>query len=117
MNAVASRATSRGSSPNERVLMMGLSGLELTSSTGAKFRCTPTARASRAVTRPTSYASAASPMAPSAITGGNDVPPPRGSRCGSVYPPSMRIPGPLSMSVVTRSGTFARRWIALSLAA
>ena len=43
--------TCLGSSPNERVLMMGFSGLELTSASGNQFHCTPMARASCAVMR------------------------------------------------------------------
>ena len=47
-------ATSRGSSPKERVLMIGFAGLLFTSRTGANTQWIPTARASTAVTRPTS---------------------------------------------------------------
>ena len=64
--------------------MMGFSGLLFTSSTGAKVMCTPTARASVPITRPTSRASESEPIAPSAIVGGKTVPPPSGSRCGRV---------------------------------
>ena len=39
--------TRAGSSPNERMLITGLRGLLFTSATGAKFTCTPRARASR----------------------------------------------------------------------
>ena len=42
------RATSSGSEPNERTPITGLSGLMLTSATGAKFRFTPTAARSAA---------------------------------------------------------------------
>ena len=42
-----------GSSPKERMLMMGLSGLLLTSASGAKIQCTPAARASSAIILPT----------------------------------------------------------------
>ena len=52
MKAAPNRDTAPGLSPNDRVLMIGLSGLEFTSNTGAKIICTPTARASTAVTRP-----------------------------------------------------------------
>ncbi len=52
MKAAPRRATVSGSSPNDRMLMTGFSGLLLTSTTGAKIQCTPRARASRAVTRP-----------------------------------------------------------------
>ena len=44
----------RGSSPNDRVLMIGLAGLLFTSATGAKARWMPTARPSSAVMRPIS---------------------------------------------------------------
>ena len=82
MYAAPSSATASGSSPKARVLMMGFSGLELTSRTGAKFRWTPSARASTAVMRPYSYANAGSPIAPKAIVGGKLVPPPCGSSVG-----------------------------------
>ena len=52
--AVPRAATRFGSSPKERTLMTGFSGLLLTSSTGAKGTWTPMARASSAVTRPIS---------------------------------------------------------------
>ena len=41
-----------GSSPNERTLMMGLSGLSFTSASGANIQWMPAARASRAVYLP-----------------------------------------------------------------
>ena len=47
-------ATITGFSPNDRVLMIGLAGLLLTSATGAKLRWMPTARPSSAVIRPIS---------------------------------------------------------------
>ena len=50
--AATSRATAWGDSPNERVLMIGLSGLLFTSATGEKLQWIPTARASSAVMRP-----------------------------------------------------------------
>ena len=53
-SAATIRPTASGSSPNERVLMMGLAGLLLTSATGAKARWIPTARPSSAVIRPIS---------------------------------------------------------------
>ncbi len=53
MNCVTYSETCCGSSPNERMLMMGLSGLLLTSASGAKIQCTPAARASSAVILPT----------------------------------------------------------------
>ena len=56
-NALASAPTRAGSSPNERMLMTGLRGLLLTSATGAKLMCTPSARPSTAVMRPASCAS------------------------------------------------------------
>src|SRR5450755_2055781 len=37
--------TCLGSSPNDRVLMMGLAGFEFTSASGKKFQCTPKAMA------------------------------------------------------------------------
>jgi hypothetical protein len=51
-NCATYSATCFGSSPNERILMMGLSGLLFTSATGANTQCTPMARASMAVMRP-----------------------------------------------------------------
>ena len=81
-NAAPSRATSAGSSPKERVAMTGLSGLLLTSSTGAKGRWTPTARASTAVMRPISRARLSSPVAPTAISDGNRVAPPSSMSLG-----------------------------------
>ena len=83
MKAAPSRPTASGSSPKERVLITGLSGLLFTSSTGAKSQCTPTARASAAVTRPYSKASSSSPAAPKAIVGGKLVPPPCARSDGS----------------------------------
>ena len=76
MKAAPSRATACGSSPKERVLITGFSGLLFTSRTGAKSQCTPTARASTAVMRPYSKASSSSFTAPKAIVGGKLVPPP-----------------------------------------
>ena len=73
--AAARRATSAGSSPNDRVLMTGLRGLLFTSATGAKLTCTPRARASTAAMRPASNASPSSPDAPNAIARGKAVPP------------------------------------------
>jgi hypothetical protein len=52
MNAFTIAATVFGSSPKDRVLMIGFSGLLLTSATGKNTQCTPSARASRAVTTP-----------------------------------------------------------------
>ena len=49
-----------GFSPNERMLMIGLSGLLLTSATGANNQLTPMARASRAVSAPSSVTPARS---------------------------------------------------------
>ncbi len=62
--------------------MMGFRGLEFTSRTGAKFRWTPTALASIAVMRPYSRANRSSPMAPKAMVGGKEVPPPWGKKGG-----------------------------------
>ncbi len=81
--AAARRPTRSGSSPKARVLMMGLSGSLLTSTTGAKVMWTPTARASRPVIRPASRANRSSSTAPSAMVGGSCVPPPSGRREGS----------------------------------
>ena len=83
MKAAPSLPTVSGSSPNDRVAMTGLSGLLLTSTTGAKSQWTPTARASRAVMRPYSKASASSRAAPKAMVGGKSVPPPWGRSDGS----------------------------------
>ena len=63
--------------------MIGLSGFEFTSRTGAKFMCTPTARASSAVIRANRSTSASVPTAPKAIVGGKLVPPPWPRRLGS----------------------------------
>ncbi len=52
MYAATSRAAAVGSSPNDRVLMIGFFGLLLTSATGENVRWIPTARASSAVIRP-----------------------------------------------------------------
>ena len=52
ISAATRRPTCAGSWPNERVLMIGLSGLLLMSATGANARWMPTARPSIAVTRP-----------------------------------------------------------------
>ncbi len=52
-NMAPMEETAAGSSPNARTLMTGLSGLLLTSSTGANGTWIPTARASLAVTAPT----------------------------------------------------------------
>ena len=70
ISAAASRPTSTGSSPNERVLMIGLAGLLLTSATGANARWIPTARPSSAVIRPIWYARLSLPAAPTPILGG-----------------------------------------------
>ena len=94
--AEARRATTAGSSPNERVLMTGLRGLLLTSATGAKLTCTPRARASTAVMRPASNASPSSPAAPNAIARGN------------VVPPRRRNPTPVSKSAAFSSGKVER---------
>ena len=52
MYAATRSPTCSGSSPKERVLIMGFAGLELTSASGKKFQCTPMARDSSAVMRP-----------------------------------------------------------------
>jgi len=53
-SAATMRPTWAGSSPNARVLMIGLAGLLFTSATGANASWTPTARPSSAVMRPRS---------------------------------------------------------------
>ncbi len=50
----AIRDTISGSDPNERRLMIGFSGLSLTSATGLKLTFKPMARSSRPVTAPAS---------------------------------------------------------------
>ena len=99
-----SRPTCSGSSPKERTLMTGFSGLLLTSRTGAKGTCTPIARASSAVTRPISYASPGSPDAPSAMSAGNRVAPPSQMLVGACTTPSNRNPAPASRSALTSRG-------------
>ena len=97
--------------------MTGLSGLLLTSSTGAKGRWTPTARASTAVTRPISQARLSSPAAPTAMSDGNRVAPPSSMSLGRKTAPRMRYPAPLSRSAPTSSGYFASDCRLLILAA
>ena len=97
--------------------MTGLSGLLLTSSTGAKGRWTPTARASVAVTRPISWARRSSPVAPTAINDGNRVAPPNSMLLGRKTAPRMRKPAPLSRSAPTSSGYLASDCRLLILAA
>ena len=65
--ARAMRATSAGSSPYERMLITGLSGLLLTSATGAKAQWMPRARPSRAVTSPVKRAASSERVAPMAM--------------------------------------------------
>ena len=77
-----------------RVLITGLRGLLLTSTTGAKLTCTPSARASVAVMRPACYASDARRL-PAAIAIGR----------GNAVAPAMRNPTPDSKSAVLSSGT------------
>ena len=50
--SVTNRDTVGGSSPNERMLMIGLAGLLLTSASGAKLTWMPTARPSTAAAAP-----------------------------------------------------------------
>ena len=95
MYAAASRPTVAGSSPKDRVLITGLRGLLLTSTTGAKFTWMPIARASTAVMRPASKARRGSPAAPNAMARGKFV------------APSIRNPTPVSKSEVTSRGIFA----------
>ena len=85
--------------------MTGLAALLLTSRSGAKFTCTPSARPSIAVIRPSSYASIVSRVAPNAICGGKIVAPPRSIALGRKYPPRARSPAPYSKSLLTSSGT------------
>ena len=101
--AEASRDTTAGSSPNERVLMTGLRGLLLTSATGAKLTCTPRARASTAVMRPASNASPSSPAAPNAIAR------------GKVVPPRSRNPMPVSKSAAFSRGSAESAWSRLKM--
>src|SRR5213594_2591372 len=68
------RDTCRGSSPNERMLMMGFAGLLFTSASGAKLTWMPTARPSTAAASPIVYASRGLPVAPTAMICGNAVP-------------------------------------------
>ena len=69
-SAATMPATAAGSSPKERVLMIGLAGLLLTSATGANARWMPTARPSSAVMRPISYAMLSLPVGAHAHIGG-----------------------------------------------
>ena len=97
--------------------MIGLSGLLLTSRIGANGTWMPTARASSAVIRPVSYASAGSPVAPSAMWGGNSVAPPSSRPVGTWTAPRSRKPAPASRSAPTSSGTGAAAWRLLSFTA
>ena len=56
INAVVRSATTSGRSPKALILITGLCGLLLTSTTGASIQLIPTARASVAVTLPISTA-------------------------------------------------------------
>ena len=85
--------------------MMGLAGLLLTSTTGAKTKLMPTARPSRATIEPMRYASSSRPVAPTAILPGKAV----ASR--------IRIDGPDSRSAAMKSGSVDARWRALKRAA
>ena len=69
-HAAPRRATSSAFAEKLRSAITGLSGLLLTSSTGAKFQLKPVLRMPRATAAPTSCASDASPAAPSAIAAG-----------------------------------------------
>ena len=79
--------------------------------------CMPTARASSAVIRPSSKARRSSPVAPSAMSGGNRCRRRAPCRRASAVPPLERMPGPFSMSAAMRSGTSASSWSMFSLAA
>ena len=98
-------ATASGFSPNERVLMIGLAALLLTSATGAKSRWMPTARPSIAVIRPISYASNSRPVAATPIL------------VGKAVPPLNRMAVPPSRSDATSSGIRDDCCSTLSLAA
>ena len=76
--------------------MTGFAGLLLTSSTGPNATCTPSARPSSAVTRPSPYASAESREAPSAICIGKFVAPPSGIAFGTNHASLARKPTPVS---------------------
>ena len=89
MKAETKAETSAGFSPYERMLMIGLSGLLLTSASGKKSHCTPSARASFAVISPSMRASFGSRDAVKAIA------------CGKTVVASMRIEAPRSKSAET----------------
>ena len=91
--AVPNRATSSGDAPNDRMPMTGLSGLSLTSITGARFMLIPTARISAAMTAAISRARSADPVAPTAMLLGK-----------TVKPSVRRLTGPPSWSIATNSG-------------
>ena len=103
MNAAPSWATISGSSPNERMLITGLSGLLLTSTTGANAQWMPSARPSRAVTSPRKRAASSERVAPTAIAKGR-----------STVPLRTRKARLRSISIATSSGIRASVWSWLS---
>ena len=74
-NATPNAATVAGSEPNERMPMTGLSGLLLTSRSGARSMLMPTATSSAAMARAMRRAFSTSPVAATAIALGNSVKP------------------------------------------
>ena len=90
-NAATWRETSAGSEPNERTPITGLSGLVLTSATGARSSVIPTARSSSASARAICSVSATSSIAPSARW--------PGTRAAAIA--SSRVTSPPSSSIAT----------------
>ena len=115
-NAAPIRDTARGSSPNDRTLITGLSGLLFTSTAGANARWMPIARDSAPVMRPAARACSSLPVAPIAMLLGRTVAVPPASRPGVNTPPSSR-PSPGSTSDAMSSGMSASRCIAFTFAA
>ena len=98
--------------------MIGLSGLEFTSSTGPKTSCTPTARASWPRTRPERVGERVGARGAERHHRREDgAAALRQELRGARRCPPCRIPGPFSMSEATSSGTLARRCSSFSLAA
>ena len=95
MKAETMAETSSGFSPNERILMIGLSGLLFTSASGKNIHWIPRARASRAVISPSRLAVAGSREAVSAMAWGKTV------------VASTRMEAPRSRSPEMRRGTLA----------
>ena len=105
INAATRLPTCTGSSPKERVLMMGLSGLLFTSATGNRFHCTPMARDSSAVIAPNLSAYAMLPVAPKAMASG---------KAGTEL---TREASPRSKSAAISKGSLESRWSWLATAA